>query len=418
MIHQYTGLRHLIVFMLLVFNFGATAQIPSLSETNNLVREYIAAGDNKMKIGDFNGAIADYTTAINSNASGFGEALVKRAIALNLQGRSKEAKDDLDKARLLGKPYTDLYDSLTTSKLRKDSLSTLNNPYQNINIKSIPADTSTFLDLGAAGMGMENYTDAIGYFKAYLKKYPGDTTAILYTAIAYTQTEKYDSALVYIKKSLTGKTELAYNNYGLYLYKQGFYIDAIDYFNKAVKANPLFSIAYFNRAVSKKRMGNQRGYEDDIDNAINATTSVASIYFNRAYYERVNGGESVANGFFNKAAALNKAFDRSYLRTLPGKKFLTEYELLHDEFKAKNTKDAEALFSEGVFAVLFGDYTLGIVDFNKASTLNPQNADYVFLRGVARIVKTDDNLGCRDIKKAIELGVDRDAKPVQDNFCK
>lgn len=409
----------LVAAMLVVFSFTLNAQPPT-GDYNTPIRTYIANGDNKMKVGDFNGAIADYTNAINSGAGSYGEALVKRAIALRLQGRTSEANADMDKAIKADIKYQALYDSLTTKGMRKDSLATVSNPYETIDFNKFPEDTSAFLNLSINRLETGDYTTAAQYLKGHLKKYPNDTLGMLYAAITCINLEQYDNAMIYITTLLPRKDALTYNVYGLWFYKQGFYIDAIDNFNKAIKAYPAFSIAYFNRAMAKKSMGNDRGYNDDLETAIEMESMPANVYFNRGFYGQLTGDMSAATQDYVTARGMAQFYGLEFYRNLPSKKILSLYAAFYDELDApvqKNGNDADALYKRGAFQMLFGEYSTSILDFNKAALINAQDADYIFNRGLVRLIKNDNNMGCRDIKKAIDLGIDR-ANILQEKFCK
>lgn len=388
--------------------------------TGNMAQQYVVEGDNFMKIGDFNNAILSYTNAVNSNV-GYGEALVKRAIALKLVGRVTEGRDDLDKALRLGQQFAVMYDTLTTKKMRRDSLSTISNPYENLNLTGIPEDTSTFFTSALARLDAADFDNAINYLAGHIKKNPQDTLAITFLAIAYINDERYDSAFVNIKKlgRLDKSTALPYAIYGLYNYKRGYYIDAIDNFNKAVQIDPLFSIAYFNRGLCKKRMGNERGYNDDFEKALDVDAGIANTYYNRSYYETKEGIDG-AKYDFGKAVELNKKFNSPYYKTESSKRILTDYYNLFNEFTGdinKNGKDPDAIATRANFLLLFGEYTPAVIDFNKAIALNPQAADYIFGRGMARLLKNDNNMGCRDLKKSMDLGIDK-AGQLVNTFCK
>ncbi len=408
----------LVAILLVVFSFATKAQPPV--EDNPLVRTFIANGDNKMKVGDFNGAIAEYTNAINSGGGSYGEALVKRAIVYRLQGRFNEANGDMDKAIKADLKYQALYDSLTTKGMRRDSLANVSNPYETIDFNKFPEDTAAFLNLSINRLETGDFTGAGQYLKGHLKKYPNDTLGMLYAAITCINLEQYDNAMMYINTLLPRKDALTYNIYGLYFYKQGFYIDAIDNFNKAVKAYPGFSIAYLNRAMAKKRMGNDRGYNDDLEKAIEMESQPANIYFSRGFYEQTTGDMGTATQDYDRARGLATFYSLAYYKNLPSKKLLSFYNLFYNEIKAaadKDANDADAFYNKAAVEMLFGEYTSSIIDFNKAALLNAQNPDYIFNRGLAHLIKNNNNMGCRDIKKAIELGVDR-ATTIQDKFCK
>lgn len=388
--------------------------------TGNLTQQYVVEGDNFMKTGDFNNAILAYTNAVNGNVS-YGEALVKRAIALKLVGRATEGRDDLDKALRLGPEYRIMFDSLTTKKMRRDSLSTINNPYENLNLINEPADTLTFLNSAKRYLEDGNYTEAITYLHNYLIKYPQDTLAIAFTALAYTSSNSYDSAKVYLRKLATidKKSALPYVISGLYNYKRGFYIDGIDNFNKAVQIDPAMSIAYFNRGLCKKRMGNDRGYYDDFDKAMEVDANVGNAFYNRGYHEARNGGDGLKFDM-DKAVENNKVFGNAFYQSLVSKRVLTDYENLTKEYTDNinmNAADADALGNMANFHFLMGEYTPAVIDYNKALAISPQVSEYIFYRGLARILKNDTMSGCKDLKKSVEMGVDK-ATNLLNSLCK
>lgn len=404
---------------MLLFVFAAT-KTNAQQFSGNLTQRYIVEGDNLMKIGDFNGAILSYTNAVNSNV-GYGEAYVKRAIALKLVGRTAEGRDDLDKASRLGPQFLSMYDSLTTRGMRRDSLANVNNPFEKIDLNSIPEDTTGFLNMAQNSLETGDYKEAAHYSRGYLLKHPNDTLAITYAALAYTHWGVYDTALVYIKKIIAAPNyAVAYNIYGLYYYKQGIYLEAIDKFNKAIQINPSLSIAYFNRALCKKMLGNERTYNDDFETAIEVDQRVANTYYNRSYYEKSQGDFYSSRDDYKYATGLDANLKHLYYQTSPSKKLLTDYENLFNGFTnaiSQTPSDPDNYFNRANFLTLFGEYTPAVIDYNKAVSLSPQNADYLFNRGVARIIKRDSSTGCRDLKKCVDLGVDN-AQPLIEKFCR
>jgi len=76
--------------------------------------------------------------------------------------------------------------------------------------------------------------------------------------------EDYEKALEFFPGS-----SIPYFNLGVIYQKGQCFDEALKYFNKAIKSNPLFCEAYFHRAMLKTKMGFDRENAGDIDKDFN-----------------------------------------------------------------------------------------------------------------------------------------------------
>ncbi|MDR0554155.1 MAG: tetratricopeptide repeat protein [Treponema sp.] len=104
--------------------------------------------------------------------------------------------------------------------------------------------------------------EALPYLQTAAAEEPGNLQAFLYWGLACLQLRRVDEAIsVYLQVFPRGGAEqyrIAYNLGNAYFTKEA-YSQALDYYVKAIEANPRLAPAYLNRANTKIRLGDLRG---------------------------------------------------------------------------------------------------------------------------------------------------------------
>jgi len=119
------------------------------------------------------------------------------------------------------------------------------------------------------GMIKEDLDEVIWNFTKAIEIKPDYLDAYYFRAIAYLNYKKYDKSLIDVDKVLKlDSTKAEYLNLKgkiLLNFKDG-YIDAFQYFNKAIELNPNLAEAYYQRGIIKNRTENNliqtKGCED------------------------------------------------------------------------------------------------------------------------------------------------------------
>ena len=145
---------------------------------------------------------------------------------------------------------------------------------------------------------------------------------------------------------------LAYYNRGVVYYKKNNYDRAIEEFNKAIDLNPNYARPYHGRGVVYQRRNDHDRAIEDFDKAIDLMPDYTEAYLSRGVtYAQIDDYEHAIKDY-NKAIELNPDLDEVYN-------------------------------NRGVVYYKRGDYHRAIVDYTKTIELNPDDAIAYYNRGEA-----------------------------------
>ncbi|QWR77288.1 tetratricopeptide repeat protein [Candidatus Magnetomonas plexicatena] len=106
----------------------------------------------------------------------------------------------------------------------------------------------------------------------------------------------------------------AYNHAGNVHYTDGDYDKAIASYTKAIEMNPLFTVAYVNRADAYAARGNRKRAVADYTKAIELEPDYALAYFNRGLVYLKQERKDKAMADYKTAVELNSDYGDTYLR--------------------------------------------------------------------------------------------------------
>jgi len=181
------------------------------------------------------------------------------------------------------------------------------------------------------------------------------------------------------------KLAMAYNNRALAKKDLGDFYGAIEDFSLAIQNNPEYKWAYYNRGLAKKEINNFTGAVQDFNKAIEIDPELTWAYFSRGLVKAKLEDHNGELADYSKAISIDKDF-------------------------------TEAYYNRGVALCNLQEYTKAISDFTKAITLNPDYADAYFNRGMAELLLGQQEAGCVDLKKAGDLGL-KEAFDVINQHC-
>jgi tetratricopeptide (TPR) repeat protein len=124
----------------------------------------------------------------------------------------------------------------------------------------------------------------------------------------YIEKKKYDDAISECTRQINGEAAvddigISYTNRGIAYAGKGQYEQAIDDYNKAVKAKPKYEKAYFNRGNAYYTKGQYEQAIDDYKKVIEMNPKNPNTYYNMACIYSVEAckwlKKSVENGFKN-----------------------------------------------------------------------------------------------------------------------
>ena len=183
--------------------------------------------------------------------------------------------------------------------------------------------------------------------------------------------------------------------------------NSITLFDHAVNITNNNYVAYFNRGLAYRHLGNNRQALGDYDKAIELNPKYAEAYNNRGVVYSNLGNDQQALGDYDKAIELNPKYAEAYNnRGLAYRHLGNDRQTLGDYDKAIeiNPKYAGAYYDRGTAYLHLGNYREAIGDFDKAIEINPKYAEAYYNRGIAKSNLGNDRSPIEDLKTAARLG--------------
>ncbi|BAZ65830.1 MAG: tetratricopeptide repeat protein [Pelatocladus maniniholoensis HA4357-MV3] len=322
---------------ILTANTGLTAPIKKVTAAPKSDDFYIKAKE-KYTQKDYQGAIADYSTAIRLNPR-YVYAYNNRGIVRSELGDNKGAVADYTQALRINPKFALAYSN--RCNIRSDlgdhqgAISDCNQALK-LNSNFAPA----YLNRGKARRGLKDNQGAISDYNQALKLRPN-----------------YDKA---------------YNNRGNALSDLGDRQGAIDDYNQALQINPNYAEAYYNRGLVRSKLGDRQGAITDYTQAIKLKPNYDKAYNNRCNIRLYLGDEQGAIADCNEALKINPNYDKAYynrgnaLRDLGDKKgAIADY----NQAIKINPNFAYAYYRRGNARGNWGDKQGGIADLQKAAEI-------------------------------------------------
>ncbi|MDL2223584.1 tetratricopeptide repeat protein, partial [Bacteroidales bacterium OttesenSCG-928-M11] len=157
--------------------------------------------------------------------------------------------------------------------------------------------------------------------------------------------------------------------------------EAIDDFTEAIKFDPTFSPAYFNRAIARYK-------QIEIENASMGEAKALDIDLN------VKSTSTTQN--------LNQPFKPEIDKTAYQYSFVLQD---YNQVIELNPDFSFAYFNRATVKFIQKDYRGSIADYNEAIKVNPEFAEAYFNRGLTRLYIGETTRGIEDLSKAGELGI-------------
>ena len=214
--------------------------------------------------------------------------------------------------------------------------------------------------------------------------------------------EKYNESL-----KLNPNLEVAYNNRGICYKELGQNERAIHDYDKALEINPNDDYAYNNRGNVYNELGQYERAIQDFDKAIEINLNDEVAYYNRgiSYQGLKQYEQAIAD--YDKAIELNpnlaEAYNNRGVAYMDG---LKQYERAikdYDKAIELNPNYAKAYNNRGLAYRKLNQYERAIQDYNKAIELNTNYADAYNNRGWAYYCMKKYQQALKDFEKALEI---------------
>ncbi|NTW33921.1 MAG: tetratricopeptide repeat protein [Bacteroidetes bacterium] len=208
---------------------------------------YLMRGNYKHGTDDIEGAMEDYTKAIQLNPQ-YADTYYNRGVGYDRVGNIKLAMQDYNKAILLNPEYSDAY-----------------------------------YNRGVAYDGLGDMKSAISDYNKVILLKPNSADTYNNRGWAYYRSGDFKSAMLDYNKAISLNPQFAeaFNNRGWACYEAGDMKSALLDYNKAILLNPEFVLTYNNRAALKTKIGDFKGAIEDLNCLLKLNPDDGGIYFNR-----------------------------------------------------------------------------------------------------------------------------------------
>ena len=254
-----------------------------LAEGNRSIsaETYLTWGNTKYHLGDYKGAITDYTQAIRLKPDN-AEAYYNRGNAKGDLGQHLAAIKDYDIAIRLKPDLAEAYNNRGNAKgTLGQHLAAIKDYDTTIRLK--PDLAEAYNNRGNAKGTLGQHFAAIADYDTAIRLKPDDAEAYYNRGLAKSDLGQHLAAIADYDSAIRLKPDYAkvYNNRGVAKSDLGQHLAAIADYDTTIRLKPDDAIAYNNRGVAKSDLGQHFSAIADYDSAIRLKPDYAEAYNNR-----------------------------------------------------------------------------------------------------------------------------------------
>lgn len=308
---------------------------------------FIKEGDNFLKMGNWNDAMASYGSAVTADPS-YADAYMKRAMLNERLGAHMEAEADYGRAVALNPYSVCIFDQrckLDMLAIEYFSSGGTEDISKNAQPIQLDQDADYFVNIGAykEAMVIIDSLISIGFERDF--EYTKKALVYLLQDDFISCEEFADSALM-----LSNQSALAHDLKGLSQLKRGKFTESISSFSEAIGIDPSFSVAYLNRAMAHLRIGNNDAAMADLKSSIEMNQEAALAYYMQGTLYSQQGNMSKSLMSYNSALALDSSYSK-------------------------------ALFNRSFTWKMMGDFSSAMQDATLIVQIDPESPEYWNLKG-------------------------------------
>ena len=232
------------------------------------VDAYVNRGASKHNSGQYHDAIVDYGIAIKLKPD-YALAYSNRGIAKHYLGQHTAAISDCNKAIQLKPDYADAYNNRTIARLQLGQhLSAIADCNKAIQLK--PDYAEAYNNRGLTKIALGEYIDAIADCNKAIEIKPELVATYFTRGLAKVFLGQFTEVIIDCEKAIQLKPDYADAYYlrGLAKVGMGQLTDAISDCNKAINIDPNYAKAYFTRGFAKYRLGRSLEAKPDLNTAL------------------------------------------------------------------------------------------------------------------------------------------------------
>lgn len=274
-------------------------------ERAGFAKDYLALGNAKAQRNDFDGAIADYSKAIEY-APRDASAYFNRGFSRWRKGDHDGAIADYSQVIALGPRASDAYKHRAIAKESKGDHDGAMADYTKV-IELDPKDARAYYDRAFTKVQKQDYDSAIADFTRAIDLEPKFAPAYYWRGQLRRSPREHDGAVA----DLTRAIELDPRYASAYAVRAdikrdaGNYDSAIDDYTKAIQLEPRHATAYQDRGLAKHLKGETDGALNDLDKVIEINSQFAGGYRSRGELRYDTGSWTDALYDFRKAIELD-----------------------------------------------------------------------------------------------------------------
>lgn len=270
---------------------------------------FLYRGMAREKLLDFKGAVEDFSAAIEVNPGNW-NAFINRGFVYIIFKRYKDALADFDHVVLYDREniYALLYRAVAYHELGEPRKSM--DDFNKV-IRLDPKNPEVWLRRGTARSENKDFKGAIDDYSRTIRIDSTTTIAWFNRALARLETLDYNGAMVDFNKviDIDPKNDLALYHRANLKSRVSEFKGAIDDYSRVLQINPENVFTYFNRAISWQKLGNHRKAIEDYTSAIQLYPYFASAYFNRSIAKQNLNDWAGASRDYAMAEKLNASVD-------------------------------------------------------------------------------------------------------------
>ncbi len=365
--------------------------------------DWLIMGNNNLNSSNLMIALENYTEHIQNNPED-PMGYIYRGTLYRAMGRENESNQDLKFAQKLNPFSLMLIDPSLRSKYTAKKSFAFN--YQNLD-QSFIKSPSRFKD----------YQKVINKFD--LNKQDKLIISEVISLLNDLKIDEAQSKLESIEKSSVNAA-IVYDLFGKIKMKKEDYFSAIDYFNKALEVDPSFSIAYHNRSICQKLLGNFEEAKKDLDKAIGLNSDVSIFFFTEAkLYEKIGEPDkaiesyelALENDSNYKEAMIN------YSQLLKGLGDYSQGLKYMNRAIGDDDDNPETIFLQANLDFIYGEFEDAISGYNEYLDYFPSDASSKFNKGLSKVLLREYDEGCEDMESGLNDMTKENHHKIYKMFC-
>jgi tetratricopeptide (TPR) repeat protein len=379
--------------------------------------EYVMRGTAKAQLRDNQGAIDDYTTAIELNP--------RLVLAYNNRGNLRQHFGDIDGAIA---DFTKVLEVNPQSPIAYNNRAIIYTQIgqfaaaiadYNRAIELQPDFVSVYNNMGNAYCQMGDYPNAIAKYSQAIVLDPEFAVAYSNRANIYRIQGDLVIALVDYDRaiSIDANLVIAYYNRGICHRQIGNHQVAIDNYTKTLALDPQYFYAYYHRGNARQYIGDKHGAIADYTQTIYFDPNHIYAYYNRAVTRDEIGDINGALEDLEKSIQLHPTFALAYYQRgwLLSTYNEHQYAIANYQYAISLSPDyLDAYYQKGCSHQNLGNVTAALADFTHIIKADPNYAPAYYQRGKIYTQMGDRTGAITDYHKAAKLYLDRgDSKNYQ-----